>query len=33
MNEINEDNIDYILSYQSKVGPLNGLVPHTDKTL
>ena len=33
MKEINQDNIDYILSYQSKVGPLKWIGPSTDEVI
>ena len=33
MNEINNDNIDYILSYQSRVGPLKWIGPSTDEVI
>ena len=33
MNEINQDNIDYILSYQSRVGPLKWIGPSTDEVI
>jgi len=33
MNEIGEDNIDYVLSYQSRVGPLKWIGPSTDKVI
>ena len=33
MNQINQDNIDYILSYQSRVGPLKWIGPSTDEVI
>ena len=33
MNEMNQDNIDYILSYQSRVGPLKWIGPSTDEVI
>ena len=33
INEINNDNIDYILSYQSRVGPLKWIGPSTDEVI
>ena len=33
MNEMNQDNIDYILSYQSRVGPLKWICPSTDEVI
>ena len=33
MEEINDDNIDYIISYQSKVGPLKWIGPSTEDVI
>jgi ferrochelatase len=33
MDEINDSNIDYILSYQSRVGPLKWIGPSTDEVI
>ena len=33
VNEINKDDIDYILSYQSRVGPLKWIGPSTDEVI
>ena len=33
MNEINDDTIDYILSYQSRVGPLKWIGPSTEEVI
>ncbi len=33
MNEINDANIDYILSYQSRVGPLKWIGPSTEEVI
>jgi ferrochelatase len=33
MNEINNSSVDYILSYQSRVGPLKWIGPSTEKVI